>query len=300
MESRLEDQVKACYSTWSTTYFDEYYGEQAPYPPVQVDLVTRLLNEHGARTVLDAGCGPASMMRRLPEDLDVYGFDLTPEMVTEAKRVLAERGVGEEMVWQGSVLDPTAYRPPDRADLTFDAAICVGVLPHIPETNDAGVIGNLRDSVVDGGLVVVEARNALFSLFTLNRYSHEFFMDQLIPLEELRRSAGSEADELESAVSKLEAMFRMDQPPVRKGKQDEPGYDEILSRNHNPLVVAELFRDAGLTDVRTLFFHFHSLPPMFGSRVPELFRRSSEGMENPTDWRGYFMASAFMVAGRRQ
>ena len=44
----------------------------------------------------------------------------------------------------------------------------------------------------------------------------------------------------------LDPFFRMDLPPVRKGKADAPGYDEILSRFHNPLEMPELFKAAGL------------------------------------------------------
>ena len=33
--------------------------------------------------------------------------------------------------------------------------------------------------------------------------------------------------------------------------------------------------------------------------MPELFRQASLAMEDPEDWRGHFMASAFLVVGRR-
>ena len=56
---------------------------------------------------------------------------------------------------------------------------------------------------------------------------------------------------------------------------------------------------AGFGDVRVLFYHYHCLPPMFQADVPQLFLRESLAMEDATDWRGYFMASAFMVAGKR-
>src|SRR5687768_6240182 len=90
----VEAAVKACYSTWSSRYYEDYYGAGAAYPPVHRELLKRLLREHGARSVLDAGCGPASFLRELGgQGLDLYGFDLTPEMVAEARRVLAEQGV---------------------------------------------------------------------------------------------------------------------------------------------------------------------------------------------------------------
>ena len=257
-----EKAVGACYSTWSQTYYDEYYGAQASYPPVHRDLLKRLLAEANARTVLDAGCGPASFLRDLAETgAGRYGFDLTPEMVAEARRI--------------------------------------GVFPHIPRDADVTVMQHLCSAVKPGGLVVIEARNQLFSLFTLNRISCEFFLNDLIPVESLRRESGDAAAGLERAVEEIRQHFRMDLPPVRTGKAGEPGYDEVLSRSHNPLVLREQFAAAGFTNVRLLFYHYHCLPPMTASHAPELFRKQSVAMETPEDWRGYFMASAFLLAGTR-
>jgi hypothetical protein len=97
----------------------------------------------------------------------------------------------------------------------------------------------------------------------------------------------------------MKLRFRMDVPPIRKGKSGEPGYDEVLSRTHNPLVLREQFAAAGFSNVRVLFYHYHCMPPMFEARMPEIFRKLSMEMENPNDWRGYFMASAFIVTGQR-
>src|SRR5882672_8938046 len=156
--------VAACYATWSESYYDDYYGPRAAYPPVHVDLILGLLRRAGSRTVLDAGCGPASMLRHLVRaGFEVGGFDLTPGMVDEARRVLAEEGVDPGRVWQGNVQDPASYRPLPGGQ-AHDAAICVGVLPHIEVAAQAAVLANLRNSVKPGGLVVVEARNQLFSL----------------------------------------------------------------------------------------------------------------------------------------
>jgi len=300
-DQSITDAVRACYSTWSGTYYDEYYGQKAPYPPVHRELLKRVLAEAGARTVLDAGCGPASFLRDLAETgTDRYGFDVTPEMVAEARLVLQAQGVPEDHVWEGSVLSPESFRPPGKGrDFRFDAAICVGVFPHIPPEADLKVIRHLRDAVKTGGLVVIEARNQLFSLFTLNRISYEFFMKDLVQVEALRAQAGEEADGVERALDQIRRHFRLDLPPVRKGKEGEPGYDEVLSRSHNPLVLREQFAAAGLTDVTLLFYHYHCLPPMVEAHIPELFRKQSLTMEDPEDWRGYFMASAFLLAGTR-
>lgn len=296
-----EAAVRACYGTWGETYYEEYYGPNAAYPPVHRELVRRLLLGAKAGSVLDAGCGPASFLRGLlGHGIDLYGFDLTPEMVARAREVLAAGGVPPEHVWEGSVLSAESFRVPGAKSPTrFDAAICIGVLPHIPEEADVAVIGNLRNAVRKNGLVVVEARNKLFSLFTLNRHSYRFFVDELIGVERLTERADGKVPHMSEVGEVLARQFRMDLPAVRTGKSGEPGYDEVLSRTHNPLILKAQFAAAGFKDVRLLFYHYHCLPPMFEPDMPEFFRAQSLAMEDPEDWRGYFMASAFLLAGRR-
>jgi SAM-dependent methyltransferase len=291
-----EDPIKACYSTWGESYFEDYYGAGASYPPVHLELIRRLVREAGAKRLLDAGCGPASILRVLAADgVETYGFDLTPEMVREARRVLA---VGEDRIWEGSVLAAEAYRVP-AVGASYDAALCVGVLPHIPAETLPTVFAHIHGAVRAGGLVVVEARNQLFGLFTQNRPSYQLILDELIRADELKRKAGDRAGELQALLDDYRQHFRMDLPPVRGGKAGEPGYDEVLSRTDNPLVLRETFASAGFTNVRVLFYHYHCLPPMLGARLPDFAREQSLAMEDPGDWRGYFMASAFLLAGER-
>lgn len=295
-----EKAVKSCYSTWSGTYYDEYYKSGTAYPPIHADIVRKRLDADRVKAVLDAGCGPASMLRDLAAPgRELFGFDLTPEMVAEARKVLGPKGVPAANIWEGSVTDVKAYRVPPGTG-GYDAAVCFGVLPHIRAEDDSRVLENLAGSVRPAGMVLVEARNELFALFTLNRYSSELFRRALIDAEELKaRASPAERAKLDEAFAMLDERFRMDLPPMRKGKAGEPGYDEVLSRTHNPFVLREQAQAAGLTDVELLFYHYHCLPPMLEALVPQLFRAASVAMENPKDWRGYFMASAFIVTGRR-
>lgn len=300
----VERAVRRCYSTWGERYYRDYYEGAGAYPPVHTGIVRDLLQRQGSKSVLDAGCGPASMLRDLElPNLARYGFDLTPEMTAEARRVLAGQGVPTSHVWEGSVLDAHAFKAPDPAvPSQFDAAICFGVIPHIPESADLAVLTNLTAAVRPGGLVACEARNMLFALFTLNRYGRELFKQQLIREDELmtRTRDAAEREQLAVALSGLDRHFRLDLPPVRKGYEDEPGYDEVLSRTHNPFALRALAEQAGLRDVQLLFYHYHALPPMLADAQPELFRRESLAMEDPLDWRGYFMASAFIVTGTKR
>jgi 2-polyprenyl-3-methyl-5-hydroxy-6-metoxy-1,4-benzoquinol methylase len=296
-----ESSIKNCYSTWSQNYYNDYYGSKEAYPPVHRDLLKHLLREAKANSILDAGCGPASFLRELVgENLDLYGFDVTPEMVLEGQMVLEKHGIPSSHLWTGNVLDPKSFHMPGKNRVKFfDAVICIGVLPHIPHGLDITVIKNLRNAVKPKGLVVVEARNQFFSFFTLNRYSYDYFMEELIRKEQLLEKAGTGKTQLLSLMKGLENQFHMDLPPIRKGHKGEPGYDEILSCAHNPLILKEQFISQGFKDVQLLFYHYHCLPPMFEKEMPELFRQESLAMEDPEDWRGYFMASAFLLLGKR-
>jgi SAM-dependent methyltransferase len=298
---QIEAAVSSCYSTWGASYYKEYYGPGAPYPPVHVELMRGLVLRAGAKNLLDAGCGPASFLRHLAkDDVELFGFDLTDEMVREGKRIFSELGLDPQRLWLGSVLDQRAYRAPlgHGAPERFDAAVCVGVMPHIAPLDDAEVFRNLREAVRPGGVAIVEARNQLFSLFTLNRPSYEFVRNELVRADDLLSRSGETRPQLAAALDAMRSQFRMDLPPIRRGKAGEPGYDEVVSRTHNPLTLRRKFELAGFRDVQVLFYHFHAVPPLLASVSPDFFLRESLAMEDPEDWRGYFMASAFLLIGR--
>ena len=299
-QAGFEDRVRQCYATWSADYYQDYYASPEAYPPVHTEIVKRHLDRPGINHILDAGCGPASMLRDLADlDADLYGFDLTPAMVTEARKIMQVQGCPPEHIWTGSVLDPDVFQPPTGGDIPYDAAICVGVLPHIPPDREQTVFRNLYAAVRPNGLVMIEARNQLFALFTMNRYSYEFIADELMHLSTLADKSEVDANVLEHTAGRLQQYFQMDMPPIRKGKAGEPGYDEIISRTHNPIVLQQQFADCGFKDVQVLFYHYHCMPPIFEKTDPQMFRKLSVAMEDPHDWRGHFMASAFILAGRR-
>ena len=296
--SRIEMQVADCYSTWAHDYFEDFYGASAAYPPVHADLIHKLLLESGCESVLDAGCGPASFLKHIAaSSIEWHGFDLTPEMVEEARRVVDKLGRSHSRVWQGSVLDDAAFTSPEPS-LVFDSAVLVGVLPHIPVTADVQVLSRMRSAIAPGGLLIAEARNALFSLFTFNRPTYDFVLQELVDWDALKAHVALEAPQAPEAIEERFAqLLAMDLPPTRRGKSGEQGYDEILSRTHVPFLLKEAAEDAGWRDVKFKFAHFHSLPPQLATYAPVASREASLKMESPDDWRGLFMASTFLVTG---
>lgn len=304
MRSRdFEGHVKSCYSTWGESYHEDYYGSKAAYPPVHVGLIQDLLAASATRRIMDAGCGPASLLRELiAPERELFGFDFTPEMVEEGKHVFQNLGLPPDNIREGSILDAESFLPVDgKGQGSLDAVLVSGVLPHLPEECELTVLRNVHQALRPEGLAIVEARNQLFSLFTLNRYSQQFFRDELIRVDALRKGlSGPEAQKMDQALEVLSKRFRTDLPPLRQGSAGEPGYDQVLSRTHNPLTFPARMAEAGFADIQVLFYHYHCLPPMLEAGLSETFRAGSLALEDPRDWRGHFMASAFMVVGRRQ
>lgn len=296
----IEKKVANCYSTWGTTYFEEYYGKTAAYPPVHLDLVKSLVKKYRPQSILDAGCGPASMLRELRRLVpNRFGFDLTDEMVAEGKRVMVDQGESSVKIWKGSVTSPKSFVSPESKKYNpYPMILCVGVLPHIPENKEHLVLKNIHQNLSDGGVAVIEARNELFSLFTLNRFSHDFFVDSLIGINNWR-SSPTKSRIVRAIDKELKKSFRMDLPPIRKGKKNEPGYDEVLARLHNPIVFREKLLTLGFRKVELQFYHYHCIPPRFQKLLKGQFRTESLKLEGKNHWQGYFMASAFLAVATR-
>ncbi|MGQ0671761.1 MAG: class I SAM-dependent methyltransferase [Hyphomicrobium sp.] len=283
------------YSVNAQTYRNHYDASQlessATYPAEYFRL-RRLLERlaaTGARRVLDAGCGEGTPMLRVSElGIEVRGFDFTPEMVEKAKELFTDAGLPERNVIEGNVESFESFQSLTDGGL-FDAAVCFGVMPHV--NDEVLVLENLRRALVPRGRVFVEFRNALFNLFTMNRFTHRYILEDLLH--------GVDPEIVKATDERLAETLAMDKPALRtKAEAGKPGYDAIRARMHNPLAIAKMFADGGFTDPVIHWYHFHpTLPLLEGDGVdPKVFRREAFRMEdNPHDWRGHLLCSAFVV-----
>ena len=239
------------------------------------------------------------MSRIFGKGIQVWGFDFVPDMVARARHNLTRNGIGER-VWHGDITEGESFMPTEiDVPEAYDACIALGVFPHLQD--DIGALKNMAAVTKPGGTVLIEFRNLLFSLFTINRPSYELICNELIRISDVSNRHPEMSDELEEIATDLKDSFRLDLPPIRKGLNEIPGYDEILSKFHNPFDIGDMFAEAGLRHTNTHFYHYHAVPPMFESKHPQLFRTLSLEMESdPSDWRGYFMASAFVAEAIRE
>jgi 2-polyprenyl-3-methyl-5-hydroxy-6-metoxy-1,4-benzoquinol methylase len=295
MTTCIEESVRAHYDAVSSTYHRQYerdglhdISREYPANYFRLQILLNTFVSNGVKRVIEVGVGEGTPLSTLGKaGFDVWGFDLSPEMVQRSRDRMSESGMDPDHIFQGDIQDPVTYAGAFRRG-RFDALMAMGVMPHID--NDDMVLENMATLVRPGGRVFIEFRNSLFSLFTFNRHTADFILDDLLR---------TVSPALKDAVAKdLEPRLRMDAPAPRLSVQgsEAPGYDAITSRFHNPFEVLELFRRHNFKDMRLLWYHYHPAMPYLASADPHLFREEAIRLEHEcSGWRGLFLCSAFVV-----
>ena len=253
--------------------------------------------QNNVRKVIEVGVGEGTPLITLSKaGMDVSGFDISHKMVEKARTNFAENGLSPENIIFGDIQDPITYSPLLKAG-QFDALLAMGVLPHV--RNEEFVLKNMKNLVKPNGRVFIEFRNKLFSLFTFNRYTYEFIMEDLLE---------GVSPQLKSIVSKnLKDRLQMNLPTPRmtsasanvnnsSADGEVIGYDAILSKFHNPFEMIDLFEKIGFKESKLHWYHYHPAMPNLSKEDPHLFRDEALKLEhNNSNWKGMFLCSAFVI-----
>ncbi len=292
-----DSDVRDHYAGLTQEYVDQYdpakLEDYHEYPAAyfRLEILKRRLAAGGAKRILDAGVGaglPAVTLARHLDTRDIVAFDLTPEMVEVAQANFAHAGLDPERVLLGD-LGSAETIARAAADGPFDAVLLLGIMPHV--VDDLAVLRNIRGCLKPGGRAYASFRNKLFSMFTANRYSHDFVLEELLPdiPENMRQAVSQE----------LQGRLAMDKPPLRiKNPAGGIGFDLIRSNMHNPMEADALFREAGFASTSLEWYHYHPVPPMLeGEAISAAdFRRAAMALEGEqSGWRGLFLCSAYLV-----
>lgn len=293
--TKSKHSVDNHYDAAASQYHEQYerdrlYDLSASYPAnyFRLQLLLNSFITKRIKRVIEVGVGEGTPLTTLGKaGIDVWGFDISTEMVKKSKETMQKNEMNPDQIFWGDIQDPTTYVHALK-DGQFDGLMAMGVMPHVE--NDDMVLKNMSTLVRPGGSVFIEFRNKLLSLFSFNRYTADFILNDLLV---------GVNDEVKDMVRKdLESRLRMDMPPIRDKMEDSdaPGYDAILSKFHNPFEVIEQFKKHGFKDIQLRWYHYHPSMPYLEENIPELFRKEAIRLEHePSNWRGYFLCSAFVV-----
>lgn len=243
----------------------------------RLEIVIKLLKKYKPKAIVDAGCGPGIPLIRIKENgFNIYGYDKAKNMVLEARKNLKEYKYDEKLIFQDDFENPKNLKKN-----FFDCIIGLGAFYYSKSFKKT--ILNQKKKLAKNGRMIFSLRNRLFDISTLNNYSAKF-LDNLYETKYLKKNWKNKYNNLRKSFSSRKVTLNKN--------IDEKN---IKSFVHNPLTIASEMLKLGLKCEGIYFYHFHAFPPVFEEIDPLYFRKVSWKMENPTDWRGYLLASAFII-----
>jgi len=288
MSQKDTQKVKEFYNQEHKKYIDMYKENYKEYPAnlIRINFLIERLKQNKVSKILDIGCGTCGpMIRLLNEGFKVRGFDFSEDMIKEGRIELKNAGYDPNLLYTHNLEEDSPL-----CNERFDAMIALGVFPHV--LNEAKALSKMRMRLKKKGLVFIEFRNDLFAAYTLNKYSMDFFLNRVINLNSLPKEI------LEDVIKFYKDRLILEEP--KRSENNKIIYTDIIAKFHNPLNIEdELFKPNKFFIEKIHFYHYHALPPIFEKKFPDLFKELSLKLEKSNDWRGYLMASAYVVEARK-
>ena len=283
-----KDKVRNFYDSTKDTFDGSYDYDGPLYPSNRIRMehcLDKLATEQSHR-VLDAGCGTGIILRELlAKGYNASGCDFSKQAIVHAKQRLIDRNQDSSRVCV-SDLEGLPY-----PDSYFDATLIMGAFTHPLDHEKA--LAECYRVMRPGGLLLVELRNLLMGFFSLNEFTVSLFDNHLIHPDSALREVSKQW--VEGQCVRRDPIV-----PETKQQVEHEHFFDIPSVWRNPLTVDAEYKATGFTVEDKLFFHWHAVPPAMEKIDPVRFRAESLVLErNPHDWRGHFMASAFILVARR-
>jgi SAM-dependent methyltransferase len=268
---------------YSVDWYSELYKKlrfDIRYPAniKRLEIIINILKKHKPKKIVDAGCGAGMPLIYIKKKgFDIRGYDKSKNMLIEATENLKKNKLPLNLVFQDDFETPKKIK-----NNSVDCILGMGAFYYSKNFNKT--ILNQTKKLKHNGRLIFSLRNRLFDLATLNNYS-KAFLDEIYKIKYLKKN-------WKKKYQKLTSNFSHRKKYKFKNIDEEKVHNHIP---HNPLIIASEMAKIGLRVEGIYFYHFHALPPVFENFDEQYFRKISWKIENPTDWRGYFLASAFIV-----
>jgi len=241
-------------------------------------IFVKILEKHKPKKIIDAGCGSGMPLIDIKKrGFNIIGYDKAKNMVLEAKENLKKNRLSPNLIFHDDFENPKKIK-----NNSVDCILGMGAFYYAKNVNKT--LLNQKKKLKKNGRLIFSLRNRLFDVATLNNYT-KIFLDQIYEVKKLKKQWKKRYKNLTKNFS--------DRKKFNFKNIDEKGvYNHIP---HNPLTINQEMAKLGLSVEGIYFYHFHAFPPEFENYDAHYFRKVSWKMENPLDWRGFFLASAFVI-----
>ena len=243
----------------------------------RLEIFLNLLKKHKPENIVDAGCGAGMPLIHIKKKgFNITGYDKAKNMIQEAQDNLKNNKLSPDLVFYDDFENPKKIK-----NNSVDCILGMGTFYYSSNVNKT--LLNQRKKLKKNGRLIFSLRNKLFNIATLNNYTKDF-LNEIYEVKSLKKEWEKEYDNLTKNFS--------DRKKNKSKNIDESG---VYNFTHNPITITSEMAKLGLRVDGIYFYHFHALPPVFENFDQLYYRKISWQIENPEDWRGFFLASAFVV-----
>lgn len=242
------------------------------------EIFVKLLKKHKPKKIIDAGCGAGMPLIDIKKrGFNIIGYDKAKNMVLEAKENLKNNKLSPNLVFYDDFENPKMIK-----NNSVDCILGMGAFYYAKNVNKT--LLNQKKKLKKNGRLIFSLRNRLFDIITLNNYTKKF-LGEIYEVRSLKKT-------WRNKYKNLTLNFSDRKKYKFKNIDESRVYNHIP---HNPLTIKNEMAKLGLSVEGIYFYHFHALPPVFENYDKDYYRKISWKIENPLDWRGFFLASAFIV-----
>lgn len=250
-------------------------------------LIERILpaGRKEAQKILDFGCGQGRLLSWLLENgYDATGIEPNAGMLRVAKKEIEKFGTSRLIHGSLDALAPMK-------DETYDTVVIMGVLQYLPDDEYAALLNEAKRVLKGQGVLVCTFQNALFDLFTFNKYTVDFLINELLFPAKSTATSVEKRSEIARDIERL--ITNPDKPAYASAR----ARDNVFVRLSNPLLIEQHLSGFGLRMIKKYFYEYFGLPPLISPKHQEVAQVLGAQFEvgNAEAWQGTFMANAFLI-----
>lgn len=265
---------------------DSFSTGTAPRDEIFLDLILPKYKEQygDSITALDFGCGGGALLVKMSKcGIKAKGIEKHENLCQLTKQRLKQTGYDQVEIIKGSI-EELKQLPPS----SFDFVILMGVFQYLPPEYYPPLLENIYTLLKPHGHLVGSFQNALFDLFTFNKYTIDFFREKFFkPLGPDKRFGDELIDDLRSLIT----------CPDKPDYMSTAARDNIYVQTTNPLTVAEELKKFKFKLLQKYFYTFFFVPRLIEGKYKDKLKDLQDQFEikRSTEWYGHFMANAFVV-----
>lgn len=236
------------------------------------------------KKIIDYGCGGGQLVKELYQmGYDVIGIEPNPELSSIAKEQLKKIDPRKDIIVEGGI--ETLERITNKS---VDMFIAMGVFQYMHDSDYKKIMIEIKRILKQDGHVVCTFQNSLFDMFTFNKYTVDFYENQLFPLFE------PYGLNVEKAATDIRKLIKNPGLPEYKSNRAR---DNIFVRLSNPLTIKGELLECGFDLIDIYFYSLFPTPPLISEEQKDVVNNiiNQIEVEKSQEWYGYFIGNAFLT-----